>query len=135
MAEELFGMTVEDRGDNQFRIGKAEYFKFLDNEGITKDVRQKIKETEEKLFAGAAEFLGKKVVENKKAASLKILDDGAQIKLTYGDKNEYTVPKTGEKGVKYGGLSIKVTKNVPKILVGEDGIVKKYDELIKKTLG
>lgn len=112
----FMGQDLVEKKPGEYALTKSQYNAILDEQGVTKEVRDTVQGAEEKIAEEAIDFLGKEVLATKENQRLTL--GSGHNKTTFGLKatGSATNPKTGEAIKLYGVASYSQRKMIPSAL-------------------
>lgn len=120
-------MTTNKKG--QFVVSKKDYTSYLDSEGVTKEVREKVASAEEKLLTAGYTFLGAKVVETKENQSMKVGSGDRTLVLGVAGEKDVRNPRTGVESKSYGSCTLQERRMIPSTLRNSELMKKIEDDI------
>lgn len=125
------GFITEVKKDDNiaiYRAVKTDFRKFMKNQGISEDVLKQVSDATNLYVNGAVSAAKDLLIDNGVSKSvIRTRTDIGRIDVEYNAKYEGTNPRTGEKSIKYGSVSIKMRN---KTILNEDAL-KKYEDEVK----
>ena len=105
-----FILPYTETKDGNYQVKKSDYEKFMEEEGITKEIQDKVFDANSKLDQEACGFLKDQVLESGETKKMSVANrKGVKTDYTMHLKVENRNPKTGEKITRFGDFRKKVT--------------------------
>jgi hypothetical protein len=121
------GTTVTQNTKGDYIVPQKDINEFMEQKGITKEIRNTLKAAEEELIGEGFNFVKDRVVENKERAVLRLGSGDGRLTLSVNPKVEITNLKTGEKETRFGQCRISGAKKIPSIFRRDGELLSKIE--------